>query len=257
MSELRAEAIAFSRAGQSIVAGVDLRLGRGELVGLIGPNGAGKSTLLRLLAGLSAPSHGRITVDGLDVATMPISARSRAIGYVPQHFNPAWDYTVRDLAELGSGRNGRPASVRTVLADNNLQSLERRRWSQLSGGERARTLLASVLAAPCPVLLADEPGANLDVAHRLALLARLRTEARGKTVVVVLHDLDLAARFCDRLVLMAAGSIVLDGTASAVVQDEALDRSFAIRFRRVPLEDGAVHLFPVAASSPLERQTDA
>ncbi|GGC74649.1 ABC transporter ATP-binding protein [Chelatococcus reniformis] len=250
MSALRAEAVEVRRGGRAIVARAALTLEPGALVGLIGPNGAGKSTLLRVLAGLVAPTSGRVALAGLDVGKMAAGERSRLVAYVPQHFTPAWDYSVRDLLDLGSRRAERPPALAGLLRDHGLETLAARRWSQLSGGERARTLLASVLAAPCPVLLADEPGASLDMGHRLALLRRLKAEARHRTVVVVLHDLDLAARFCDRLVLMAAGEIVLDGAADAVIRDDALDRSFGLRFRRVAVADGALHLFPIEPSGP-------
>jgi iron complex transport system ATP-binding protein len=217
-----------------ILDDVTFRAEPGCLVGLIGPNGAGKSTLLRCLAGLTVPASGTVTLDGRPLSTLPAAERGRRIGYMPQSFHPAWDYTVRAVVELGASRTPEAASrIPVVLREHGLTALADRPWSHLSGGERARALLAAVLVAEPPVLLADEPGASLDVGHRVDLLRRLALYARTRTVIVVLHDLERAVRDCDRLVLMERGRIVLDGEANAVAHSPVLDATFGIPFTRV------------------------
>jgi len=236
MSVLAAGALVVARADAPapILDAVSFRAEPGRLVGLIGPNGAGKSTLLRCLAGLASPTSGTVTLDGRPLASLRAAERGRRIGYMPQEFRPAWDYTVRAVLELGASRTpGAALGIPAALAAHGLGDLAERPWSRLSGGERARALLAAVLVAEPPVLLADEPGASLDIGHRVDLLARLARYARTRTVVVVLHDLERAVRDCDRLVLMDRGRIVLDGDANAVATSPVLDATFGVPFTRV------------------------
>jgi len=236
MSVLAAGALVVARADAPapILDAVSFRAEPGRLVGLIGPNGAGKSTLLRCLAGLVTPQTGAVTLDGRPLAALPAPERGRRIGYLPQSFQPAWDYTVRAVLELGASRApGALSRVPAALDAHDLTALTERPWSRLSGGERARALLAAVLVAEPPVLLADEPGASLDIGHRIDLLARLARYARTRTVIVVLHDLERAVRDCDRLVLLDKGRIVLDAAAGVVAASDLLDTTFGVRFTRV------------------------
>lgn len=236
MSGLVASALTVGRpdAPMRILDDVSFRAEPGQLIGLIGPNGAGKSTLLRCLAGLAAPTSGTVTLDGRPLASLPAAERGRRIGYMPQSFEPAWDYTVRAVLELGASRKpGAALGIPAALAAHGLVDLAERPWSRLSGGERARALLAAVLVAEPPVLLADEPGASLDIGHRVDLLRRLADYAQTRTVIVVLHDLERAVRDCDRLVLMDRGRIILDGTANDVATSPILDATFGILFTRV------------------------
>jgi len=236
MSGLVANAIVTVRddAPTRILDDVSVRAEPGRLVGLIGPNGAGKSTLLRCLAGLATPASGTVTLDGRPLASLPATERGMLIGYMPQSFQPAWDYTVQAVLELGASRKpGAALGIPAALAAHGLLDLTERPWSRLSGGERARALLAAVLVAEPPVLLADEPGASLDIGHRVDLLRRLAVYAQTRTVIVVLHDLERAVHDCDRLVLMNRGRIVLDGTANEVATSLVLDATFGISFTRV------------------------
>lgn len=240
VSQLR---VAFDQ--RVLIDSLSVSFRKGQLVGLVGPNGAGKTTLLRHLAGLRRPAHGRILLDEQDLATMPAAERGRTIGYVPQHFEPAWDYTAREILDLGASRAaGAGARVAAMVAAYELTELLDRRWSRLSGGERARTLLAAVLVADPPVLLADEPGAGLDIRHRLDLLDRLRAITPERILVVVMHDLELAVRHCDRIVVLHRGRIALDGPAADVAADRALDEIFETRFQRVPLDPAQGPLLP-------------
>jgi ABC-type cobalamin/Fe3+-siderophores transport system ATPase subunit len=222
--------------GNALLRAVSLDFRPGKLTGLIGPNGAGKSTLLRVLAGYRRPSSGSIAWSGRDLHMWSATERGAISGYLAQQVEPVWSYSVREIVALGVGRAaGRAAPLDQVLGQHELQALSDRRWHQLSGGERSRTMLAAILATRPSIILADEPGASLDIRHRLDLVMRLKALARDAVVVVVMHDLDLAARFCDRIVLMDKGQVVADGPASEVIGLSDFERVFSVRFQREPL----------------------
>lgn len=222
-----------ARAGATaLLDGVDLSFEAPALIGILGPNGAGKSTLLRLLAGYRRPDRGEVLWNDRRLATWSAPERGAVCGYLPQQFEPAWNYTVEEVVALGRGRRpGFAAPVATILRDNELEPLATRRWSQLSGGERARTMLAATLATAPPLVLADEPGASLDMRHRLALLERLRAYSRSALAIVVMHDLDLALRFCDRLVLLDQGRVTADGPAISLLGTAAFEAAFKLRLQ--------------------------
>ncbi len=209
---------------------VAAELRRGEITAICGPNGAGKSTLLSCLAGLLKPDTGVVTLDGAALAGMALRSRAQAIGYLPQHGAIAWDLSVRNLVALGRLPHGDAAAaggaevVERTLAALDLAALADRPASRLSGGERARALFGRVLAGEPRWILADEPLAALDLAHQLAMLARLREAARlGAGVVLVLHDLTLAMNHADRVLVLSNGKLGQDGPP-----EQALSRS-AIR----------------------------
>ncbi|ACL56324.1 ABC transporter ATP-binding protein [Methylobacterium nodulans] len=237
MSRLVAKSVTVKVEGRQLLDGISLDLEPGALVGLIGPNGAGKSTLLRCLAGLQSPSSGSVDLGGTALAALPPRERGRRIGYLPQTFQPAWDYTVREIVELGASRTaGAFARLPGLLRDHELAELADRPWSRISGGERARALLGATLVAEPTVLLADEPGASLDIGHRIDLMRRLHAYAADHIVVVVLHDIERAVRDCDRLILLKRGRIVRDGAAASVACSPDLDRVFGVRFGRRHLD---------------------
>lgn len=208
--------------------GVDLALARGSLVALVGPNGAGKSTLLRCLAGLVRPSAGRVTLDGIDLRTLGRAAIARRVAVVPQAFETIFPFTVREVVALGRTARlgllalpGRvdAAAVDRAIAELDLGALADRSLDALSGGERQRAVLAMALAQDGDVLLLDEPTVHLDPAHQratLELVSRL-ARARGLVALAVLHDLNLAAALCDRVVALARGRVVADGPPIGVL----------------------------------------
>lgn len=224
--------IRVTAGDNALLRDVSLEFRPGELTGMIGPNGAGKSTLLRVLAGYRKPDHGTVTWNGRDLTSWSAAERGAAGGYLPQQGEPAWNYSVREVVALGAARAaGRALPIDRLLAEHGLEALAERRWHQLSGGERARAMLAAVMATRPAIILADEPGASLDIRHRLDLVTRLKGLAREAVVVVVMHDLDLAARFCDRIVLLDAGRVAADGAAAQVVARPELERVFGVRFQ--------------------------
>lgn len=236
---LEASNITVHARGRAIVDGAGLTVAPGELVGLIGPNGAGKSTLLRAILGLTPRLSGNVTLDGADFAAMPARERARAIAFLPQDRRVEWRLTAHDVVMLGryphqAGFGGatvadREAVARAVAAVEG-EALLDRPVAVLSGGERTRILLARALAVEAPILLADEPVAALDPYHQLHVMEILQARARsGAGVLAVIHDLALAARFMDRLVLMDAGRVLASGVPAAVLTPQNLATAYRIR----------------------------
>lgn len=217
--------------------GISLRLRAGEVTAICGPNGAGKSSLLSCLAGLLPPASGAVMLADAPLAAMPAEARARALGYLPQTPEVAWDVAVQTLAGLGrlpwrTSAAEDSAAVAAALAALDLTAFAHRPVSQLSGGERARALLARVLAGTPRWLLADEPLANLDLAHQLALLGHLRTcAAQGMGVVLVLHDLALAMNHADRVVVLDHGTLVADGPPDLALAEPVLQQVWGVSAR--------------------------
>lgn len=212
--------------------GISVELDPGRITAICGPNGAGKSSLLQCLAGLLTPDGGEVLLDG---AVLPHGReRARRIGYLPQVGEVAWDLSVAALASLGrfprGDRGG--AQVAAALAAVDLAHLADRPVSTLSGGERARALLARVLAGEPHWILADEPLAALDLAHQLALLERLREAAeRGAGVVLVLHDLALAMNHADRVVVLERGRVAADGPPEQALSEQTIARVWGVTAR--------------------------
>jgi iron complex transport system ATP-binding protein len=247
MTAIRADGLRIRAGGKHLLEDLSVKFETGELVGLIGPNGAGKSTLLRALAGFWPPDSGEVYWHGRPLHHYSPAERGAIGGYLPQYASLAWDYSVRELVDLGAGRARTSGqAVRDAIEAHGLGDLLDRRWSTLSGGERARSMLASVMVSSPRLLMADEPGASLDIRHRLELLERLRLASSESAVIVVLHDIELAARFCDRLILIDKGRIVRDGPASQVIDEDVLDRTFGVRFQRILVQDGCDAVLGIA-----------
>jgi len=253
MSGLVATDLHLAHGSRPALDGVSARFGRGRVTALLGPNGAGKSSLLALLAGLLAPDAGTVTLDGVAVTAMPPRDRARAIGLLPQGQVVHWNMDVATLVGLGRlphrGRGGADAADRAAvaraIAATDTGGLASRGVDTLSGGERARVLLARVLAGEPDWLLADEPLASLDPAHQLDILARLRDVAgEGAGVVIVLHDLNHAARVADDVLLLAHGRVVAAGPTEAVLAPGPLAQAFGIQVERARGEDGRPWLLP-------------
>jgi iron complex transport system ATP-binding protein len=220
------------------LAGVSASLRAGEVTAICGPNGAGKSSLLACLAGLLAPDAGTVELDGTGLAGMRPDARARRIGYLPQTPEIAWDMTVETLVALGRipwpavpAAEAR-AAIDEALAALDLDGLRGRPVTRLSGGERARALMARVLATRPDWLLADEPLANLDLSHAAALVAQFRDQARsGRGVVLVLHDLAAAMNHADRVLVMDGGALVADGPPGDALAEAIVERVWQVRAR--------------------------
>ena len=241
MKRLQANQVAVTLGGREILHGVDLQLGAGEMLGLVGPNGAGKSTLLKLLAGLLEPTSGEISCDDRLLSALSGDERAQRIAYLAQGGGVHWPVTVERVVALGRlphlGAWQSPGSadadaVARVMRQTGLETLAERRFPTLSGGEQARVLLARALAVEPEVLLADEPVAALDLGHQLEVMELLQAHCRtGGSSVVVLHDLRLAAHFCDRLQLLAEGRTLASGAVDEVLTREHLEQAYGVRIR--------------------------
>ena len=232
--------------------GVFAQIREGEVTAICGPNGAGKSTLVRLLAGVMAPSDGEALLDGARMHDMHPRKRAQAVGYLPQEPQVAWDLSVRNLVALGrlAHRDARAAPIERALAALGLEDFADRPVSTLSGGERARALLARVLAGEPRFILADEPFASLDLAYQASLVRHLRAQAaEGRGVVVVVHDLSLAHNLADRVILLKDGAIHADGAAHDALSPANLRDVFGIEARWLG-EPGARVLSLVPEGAP-------
>jgi iron complex transport system ATP-binding protein len=226
---------------QHALEGVDCAVRAGEMVALIGANGAGKTTLMRVLAGLQAPGAGEARYDGKTARAFGRVELARRVAFLAQGGAAQWPLRVDHLVALGRLPYRRPfagmsaadrAAVEAALAAADVAHLRARTLDALSGGERARALLARALAVEADILLADEPVAALDPLHQLSAMELLRAVARkGAGVVVVLHDLTLAVRFCDRLIALARGRIVGDGPPSALT-DAVVAEAYGVEVLR-------------------------
>lgn len=215
---------------------VTLDLHRGRVTAILGPNGAGKTSLLRAIAGLVTASAGQVMLDGSALAALTLQARARRIGYLPQNGQPAWALTVRELVALGRlpHRSAFAAlspadadAIDAAMAATDIAHLADRTVDTLSGGEKARAKFARVLAAETDWILADEPLANLDPPHQQDVLRLMRAAANaGKGVIVVLHQLDAAARVADDVLVLRDGRTLAFGPSPAVLTPETLEAAF-------------------------------
>ncbi|NGO67764.1 ABC transporter ATP-binding protein [Streptomyces boncukensis] len=233
---LRAERVAWRAAGRLVLDGVSLCPEPGTTVGLLGPNGSGKSTLLRLLAGVRPTASGVVTLDGVPLPELGRKAVARRVAVVEQHAETGADLTVRDVVRLGRiphrGAWSAPgaadeAAVRDALERTRLTERAAQSWHTLSGGERQRAQIARALAQRPSELLLDEPTNHLDIQHQLALLALVvRTPV---TSVIALHDLNLAAMFCDHVAVLRHGRVVAAGAPGAVLTEELIGDVYGVR----------------------------
>jgi iron complex transport system ATP-binding protein len=247
--------VSASYGGRAALSDVTASLAPGTITGIVGPNGAGKTTLLRVGLGLVPCGGGEVRVRDRVLKDWSREALARTIAYLPQGGTAHWPLPARDLVMLGrlphrgafaiaSAEDAR--IVDGALARADASAFATRRMDELSAGERARVLFARALATQAPILLADEPAAWLDPAHQLKLMALLRDEAaRGTTIAVTLHDLSLAARHCDSILVLHEGRVAASGAPDLALSDEVLAGVFGIAAVRVTGPDsGQAALLP-------------
>lgn len=252
---IRLEGIRIVRAGHAILDDVTLEAAPCQLLGIVGPNGAGKSTLLRVLAGILHPDAGDSVVDGKNVQDGSRRDRARRVAYLPQNPECHWAMTAERVVALGRlphltlwQRPGNMdlSTVRKAMRDTDILHLAQRQVGTLSGGEFARVMLARALASDPALLLADEPVADLDPYHSLEVMDHLRRlTTAGRTVVVVLHDLSLAARYCTRIALMDDGKVVAEGTPDETLSQQNLAAIYRVSALQ-GLHEGESYLLPWA-----------
>ena len=252
--------VRFGYGEKPVLDGLDLEVPRGQLLGVIGPNGAGKSTLVRLLLGLHRPHAGRVLVDGVEAHAPGREARrafARKVGAVVQDEALEFPFTAREvvlmgriahLPPLGFERAADLDAADRALAETDTRALADRPLHTLSGGERKRVFLARALAQDPELLILDEPVAALDLSHQLAIFDLLRARhQRGGTVIVVVHDLNLAAAYCERLLLVRPHAPALHGTVEDILTAERVRETFGVEawIGENPLS-GARVLIPVS-----------
>ena len=235
---LSARNVNVALAGRAVLTDISLSLTSGHLVALVGPNGAGKTTLLRALSGL-LPSEGEIHIGGDALSALPLRERAKRFAYLPQGHVVHWPLPSRDIVALGRYPHGATDPARLSPGDTeavlramqavDVMEFADRRVTELSGGERSRVALARVLAVEAPIVLADEPTASLDPRYQLDVMTNLRRVADdGVLVIVVTHDLGLAARFADTVLVMSDGRLVAEGPPSEALSDKIMAEVFRI-----------------------------
>lgn len=246
---LSAQQLSFSVSNREILQSINLQINTGEIVGLIGPNGAGKSTLLKCLANLENPSEGHCYLNGVDVTQVAPKVLAAKMGFLAQGAEAHWPLRVSRLIALG--RLPYQGMMRKLSKDDEVaiahavslaevEGLLERIVTTLSGGEMARVMLARLLATDPDLILADEPIASLDPYHQLHILEILKSHAqRGGAVVVVLHDLNHAMHFCDRLILLDQGHIVANGQPKDVLSEHYLNQVYHVESVRFESDESS------------------
>ena len=249
---LAAQQLEVKLSGRTVLHDVSLSLSSGHLVALVGPNGAGKTTLLRALAGLVS-STGTVEVAGDRLSSLALRERAKRFGYLPQGHLVHWPLPAKDVVALGRYPHGATdparlsprdeAAVLRAMQATNVVEFAERPVTELSGGERSRVALARVLAVEAPIVLADEPTASLDPRYQIDVMINLRGAAdRGVLVVVVTHDLGLAARFADTVLVLSNGRLAAQGKPNEALSDQLMADVFRISAYRADYGNEAVIL---------------
>lgn len=250
---LRISEVTFAYAGGRVALDrVSLEIARGRVVGLLGPNGSGKTTLLKVAAGMLRPASGRVWVDGTPVAALSRRDLAKRVALVPQETRAAFDFAVLDIVlmgrypHLGPFELEGPADLdiaREAMRATGVSDLEQRRFETLSGGEKQRVVIASALAQAADLLLLDEPTASLDLRYQLevAVLLRELNAARGTTMILCTHDLNLAAAVCREVVLLRDGRVVASGPVEEAMNVSNIRDAYGVE-ADVRFHDRAGHL---------------
>lgn len=250
----------FAYNGQEILQGIDLEVAAGEFLALIGPNGSGKSTLLRQISGVLKPDKGAVYLDAKEIARLKPAELARYLAALEQEHSVGFDFMVRELVSWGRiphrQRFSRwsaadKAAVTRALAITGIEKLADRPVSQLSGGERQLAFLAMTLAQEPKVLLLDEPTAHLDIRYQLEIMECVRrlVDEEGLTVVAALHDLNLAARYANRIAVLFQGRIITSGPTQEVLTEELIGSVWGVKVRVLHDQEG-LWVIPERSASP-------
>jgi iron complex transport system ATP-binding protein len=247
LTDLRIENISYTCSQQSILSRINFDIPLGELVGLIGPNGAGKSTLLRIIDGLLTPKCGQVLFNGHNVLHIPEKKRARLIAMVPQDPWVGFGFTVKEVVAMGRypyANRFSPLSsdclktIDDVLNLTGTSHLAHRLITRISGGEKQRVFIARALAQEPSVLLLDEPTANLDIKYQLEILDLVKSlqQTKGLSVIMAIHDLHLASRYCSYLLVLKEGCLVSSGPTEEVLTENIIEDVFQVKahFIEVP-----------------------
>lgn len=251
MSSLSLQKISFSYPNTGLVLNdINLSVQSGEMVGLLGPNGSGKTTMLKLTSGILHPTEGKILLDNVNLKQLSRNKIARKVAMVPQYFYMPFAFTVGELVQMGrtpfirflaSEKENDRQIVRDIMERIGISPFENRLFNDLSGGERQRAILALAMAQEPKLLLLDEPTAHLDINHQVELLQLIKNlnNEQGITVVAVMHDLNLAALYFNRLILLNNGAVFADGTPENVLTQETIEEVYSttVQVTRHPTAD--------------------
>jgi iron complex transport system ATP-binding protein len=254
---LEVRAAGFAYRQEPVLNDISLAIGEGEFIGVIGPNGSGKSTLLKVLGGYLPVQRGSALFKAEPIRRCPKKILARSIAWVPQEHSMAFPFHVLEIVMMGRHPYLSPLRFETeedhrtaekALALTGTSALAGRRFDAISGGEKQRVLMAGAIAQETAILLLDEPTAALDLKYQMEILSILKhlNEEEHKTIVVALHDLHLASRFCRRLILLDRGAIAKDGPPAEVLTPEVLEPVYGVRVRLQDDGEGGVHITPEA-----------
>ena len=267
MTAICLDQVSFAYDGRAVLVGLSLEMSGGERLALLGPNGSGKSTLLKLVSGILTPSAGVVLLGGRDPRGIPRRELARTIGMVPQELVVPFSFTVREIVELGRtphlGRLGHSLAVDCRSVDEAVEvtgiaHLSKRIFNELSGGERRRVMIAMALAQEPEILLLDEPTQQLDISRQGEVLDLIfdLSVARRLTVIAAIHDLSLAARYFERVVMLHCASVAADGTPKNVLQPDFLEQVYGGPIEvRLSQEGAPPVVLPIPRSVALERKT--
>ena len=246
---LGAQALRAELGGKEILKGLDIRAENGQFVGIIGPNGSGKSTLLRCICRILRPTGGAVYLDGQPALDWSPRESAQKVGVVAQHNYYSFDFTVREVVLMGRSPHKRFLQrdnaedyriVRKAIADVGMADFEERSFSTLSGGEQQRIILARALAQQTPCLILDEPTNHLDIKYQLELMDLVK--GLGRTVLAAIHDLNIAAMYCDRLYAVKDGRVVAGGTPREVLTEDLIRAVYEVDARVLTDEDGMLRI---------------
>lgn len=246
--------LSFGYDAKLVLQNINLKFPKGQFISILGPNGSGKSTLVKLILGLLHPKQGEISLDGQNLSGLRTQEKARLMSYVPQVFQTDFDFTVREVIEMGrypyikqfgdfSEEDARICQDAMRITQTDL--LEKKKITKISGGESQRVSLARAIAQTTPWILLDEPVNHLDVSHQVSILKSLKDMTPDRTVVAVMHDLNLARDFSDYVVLLHEGRVVKTGRPGECINPEVLSRIYDLEFLKTYTEDRSLqYLFP-------------
>ena len=258
--------VSFSYLDGLVLHNIDISVRAGEMVGLLGPNGSGKTTLIKLASGVLKPQQGDIRLDGNDMGLLKRKTVACSVAVVPQQFHIPFAFTVSEVVTLGripfikalaGETTADKEAVTAAMAEVGISELVERRFDELSGGERQKVILAMALAQQPRLLLLDEPTLHLDITHQieiLELVRRLNLE-QGITILAAMHDLNLAALYFDRLIMLKEGRILADGTPAEVLTEESIEKVFSasVRVEKHPVT-GAPHIMVMPSEKSITQE---